>query len=31
MMPYIQTNFETSINLPTSEDFITYTYLQWHI
>jgi hypothetical protein len=28
MMPYIQTNFEASINLPTSEDFITYTYLQ---
>lgn len=27
-MPYIETNFQAAINLPTSEDFITYTYLQ---
>lgn len=28
MAPYIKSNFEAAINLPTSEDFITYTYLQ---
>ncbi len=27
-MPYIESNFQAAINLPTSEDFITYTYLQ---